>query len=348
MQGSSNVAVFGAYSNGNFGDDLMGHLIASSLAGAGYTPRLWRGPNNAFRGKTWTTYSDMERFVSGSACVVFGGGMVFGDSRFSAYWADISKLVDVCEALRVPIVAISVSSNGVYDNLNAAAKKLLASPMFKAATPRLMCDADWLKKQGMHVAYIPDIVLTAMAYKPKVEMKRVMIAVHSRPWERPLLDWVVSKLLSRGIEVLTIGPLQDGTSNVDSYYHRLGTKVRNDGPSSVLDAVRDVDVLIGSGLHIGMAALAGGAEFISYRGEGKTHHFMEECGRRRLVIKATRKLEKLFCFYRLHRLLLGPVDGGGHDTLQDMMAQAHQHYRFMLDQIEQVDLSSNGKPPERG
>ena len=63
------IAIYGAYKNGNFGDDLMGHLIAERLSQAGYLPRLWMGPRNRFRGHTWRIYSDMRSFVSGAACV---------------------------------------------------------------------------------------------------------------------------------------------------------------------------------------------------------------------------------------------------------------------------------------
>jgi hypothetical protein len=313
----------------------MGHLIALNLYNAGYEPVLWRGPNNSFAGKTWEIVSDMNEFVRDSKCVVFGGGMVFGDSGFEAYWRAISDLVDVCEAMKVPIFAISVGSNGSHERMNPAAHKLIMSSMFKAASLRLECDVDWLCSQGKQAEYIPDIVLTTLQYKRRKQIKKAAFCIKIRPWERPLLDWVVARLHARGIDVNTIGQFPDDLPVAGIFYHGKGTRIVNTGPESVVEVVRQADVVIGTGLHVGMAALSGGAEFISYRGEGKTVAFMRQCDRSKQVIGVKSKFGKPFCFYRLYRKICCLQRLDNDTKFTEMKKESERHYHFLHQMIRE-------------
>jgi hypothetical protein len=330
------IPVFGAYFNGNFGDDLMGHLIASRLADSGYHPRLWRGPDNTFRGRKWETASTMDEFVKGAKCVVFGGGLPFCNSDFTPYWEAISEMVDVCEKETIPIIAISVGSHGHHNDMHPAAVKLVGSPMFKAASLRLQGDVEWLRATGKDVEYVPDIVLTAMPYQPRTRISHVLLCMTAGLWDKLLLDRLVCRLRRRGFTVSTIAQFADGFDWSERYYHGKGTKIVNSGPDSVTEAIRDADVVVATGLHIGITALSGGAEFVSVRTAGKTASFMKQCGREGQTIAPKNKFERVFSYYRLYKILTQIVPKKNDVLFRAQCDAAEGHYRFMLERLDRI------------
>ena len=327
------VPVFGPYFNGNFGDDLMGHLMATCLEDAGYRPRLWRGPDNTFRGRKWDVASDMPTFIKDAKCVVFGGGLPFCNSDFTPYWDAISEMVDACEAANIPIIAVSVGSHGHHESMHPAAEKFVASSAFTAASLRLKVDVEWLRSKGKEVEYIPDIVLTSMPYKPRKELKNVLLCMGVGSKERPLINWMVRRLQKRGIKVSTVGQFAEGFPMSENYYHTAGTKVVNDGPDSVAAAIEKADVVVATGLHIGITALSNGAEFVAYRAAGKAATFMGQCGRGHQVIPVGNKLTRIFRPYQLYKKILQVNFAQDDSTFKEMADAAQGHCRFMLEQV---------------
>jgi hypothetical protein len=328
------VPVFGPYFNGNFGDDLMGHLIASCLADAGYKPRLWRGPDNTFMGRRWETVSTMKELVKDAKCVIFGGGLPFCNSDFTPYWDAMSEMVDECEAADIPIIAISVGSHGHHEGMHPSAEKLVASSAFTAASLRLKVDVDWLRSKGKEVEYIPDIVLTALPYRRRKEVRNILLCLGYGWWEKPLLGWLVRCLTARGFRVKTIGQFADGFPNAESYYHEPETRLANTGPDSVTEAIRAADVVVATGLHIGITALSSGAEFVSYQSVGKTLTFMEQCGRADQTLPSRNKLERLFGVFRLYKILISLKIKSADPEFESMRSEAEGHCRFMLEQVK--------------
>ena len=333
MQGNEPVVpVFGPYFNGNFGDDLMGHLIASCLKDAGYRPKLWRGPDNSFRGRKWDTASNMKDFLKGARCVVFGGGLPFCNSSFTPYWKAIDEMVDECERLKIPIIAISVGSHGHHDDLHPVATKLVESPLFTAASLRLKVDVDWLKSKGKDVEYHPDIVLTAMQYNPRKEFKNILLCMAVGKYFKPFARMMVFCLRMRGYSVSTIGQFADGFPRSERYFHGRDTKVENTGPDSVVKAIGHADIVVASGLHIGITGLSGGAEFAAYWATGKTTSFMEQCGRSKQVVPRSCKIAKPLGFYRLYKVLTG-IGSVDNKEFSDMVSAAKGHCDFMLKRL---------------
>jgi hypothetical protein len=329
------VPVWGAYYNGNFGDDLMGHMIASRLEDVGYSPRIWTDSDAFFKEKKWEYTLDLEKFIENASCVVLGGGLLFSKSNFSSYWHGLDALITLCEEKEIPIIGISIGSQGCHANMSLAAQKLINSPIFIAASLRLECDVEWLRNRGKNVQYFPDIVLTAMQYEKKEKINNVLLCLSVRTWEKPLIDWVVCRLKKREITVSTVGQYADDFSAMKNFYHARDSKVPNNGPNSVMDAIRNADVVVASGLHVGVASLSSGAEFIAYQAAGKTTEFMKQCGRQNQALRSKTKLGRLILFFRLYKSICALRFHGVDNDILKIKNAAGKHYDFMIKAVEQ-------------
>lgn len=336
MSSAKKVAVFGAYFNGNFGDDLMGHLLAGKLEEAGYEPVLWRGPSYEIHGKIWPTAGNVDEFLCDAGCVVFGGGMVFCNSNFPEYWSGMGDVLDACEKSKIPIIAISVGSDGHFENLHPVAGRLLRSPVLKAVSLRLEADVEPVKSfsKSRKIVQYSDIVLTSSMFRPRQIMTNVLVCMAVGRIERVLLGMAFFGMRIKGLRVCSVSQFID-TSDVSDRFIKLGGKnYSNLGVASILTAVRDCDIVIGRGLHVGMAALASGASFISYRGTGKTVTFMNEIGHGKNVVNAESRMAKPFLFLKLFQVV-GAIQPSIYDSLRPLQQSAKGHYHFMLEQAEQ-------------
>ena len=336
VEAKTPIPVFGAYFNGNFGDDLMAHLIAERLNAAGYAPRLWRGPTDAYAGRQWPVAEDMESFLEGARCVVCGGGMVLAISDYRDYWQDFQAMAEACVRRDIPVIAISVGSDGLRMQLHPAVQFLIDSGGLRAASCRLKDDAAWLRRLGVPCSYIPDIVLTSGLRRPRREIKRVLLCLSVHPVEAHLLNWTCKRLEGAGMVVYTMGQRTDGTHEIAQAYHGHGTRLANSGLDSVVAAIGEADVVVASGLHVGVAAMAAGAEFVSYRGTGKTRDFMSECGHRGRVLEASGRVGKLLCAFRLARLVLSISPRENDPVVQDLQQAAQEHFAFMLEHLDRI------------
>ena len=331
------VAVFGAYDNENYGDDLMAHLFAQRLSEAGYRPRLWRGPEHGNQGRRLEIATDMATFVGGAAAVVVGGGVTLSNSNLHTYWNGLGALTEACEREGCPMVAISVGSNGTPDAIHPAVIRMLKSTALRAVSVRLECDEAWVRQFGKPARFIPDIVLTALPYRERSAIRDVLLCLAVGTWERPLLQWLVTKLTAKGLRVRAVSQFPDDHARAINFFRTPATHVRHEHTEQMSGLLRDADLVVATGLHVGIAALAGGAEFISYRGRGKTVTFMNECGLARQVIQAEGRFGKLCCFWKLWRLLdTFEPDPASCARLRDMQERAFDHYSFMLEHIAEA------------
>ncbi len=330
------VPVFGAYFNGNFGDDLMAHMIAGRLAGEGYSPRLWRGPTDAFRGHAWPVANDVDGFLEGARCVVCGGGMILGDSNYREYWDDFHAVADACISKSIPMLAISVGGDGASRQLNPVVQKLVDAGALRAVSCRLDTDVGWLTSLGVSARYIPDIVLTAGTHRTRHEIKKVLFVLAVHPLEKILLERACSRLNAQGIKVYTMGQRIDGASGSRRAFHGKTERIENRGLHTVMQTLSDVDAVVASGLHMGVAALSCGAQFISYRGAGKTREFLRECGLEDASIQGRGLHGKLLSAYRLPGKIsrLKPFVPG--ERFSELRKGADEHYDFMLHHLAKI------------
>lgn len=327
------IPIFGPYHNGNFGDDLMGHLIAKHLLKKNFHPVLWKGPIAPIENIKWETCSDINTLIGNAPFIIYGGGLPFCNAEIP-FWDDLNAMIDVCEKKNISVIAISIGSQGNHTNLHPIAIKFANSKILKAASLRLEIDVPWLNQLGKDVEYIPDIVLTALPYRKRQNVKNVLLSIAINYCEYPFLYGLVNKLFSHGINVKTISQFMDKTINSKSFFHFPKGKIENTGPDTMLKAILESDIVVTTGLHPGITALSNGADMISYRGQGKALSFLNQIGRSNNIIRANSKIAKIFSTRKLSDLILN-FQFGDDNLLLEMKYAAERHYSFLDAKIEQ-------------
>jgi hypothetical protein len=333
MSSKKNVSVFGAYFNGNFGDDLMGLQLAQELKNHGYQPVLWRGPDLKVSGEVWDIATSVDEFLKDTICVVFGGGMVLCDSNFPEYWLDMKGVLDACECRGIPIIGISIGSDGKFDNLNPTAKKFVCSKELKAISLRLVNDVSFVRKLNptVKIDQYDDIVLCSSFPKPRKNIRKILVCMPVSKIEQQLIKISGFILTLLGREVSSISQFKDDVHESTSFI-KFKKHIKNHGVDSVLTAVRDCDLLIGRGLHVGVSALASGASFISYKGTGKTSSFLTEYGMAENHIAKRRPVIRPLMFLILIKKVLN-VKTSNVSAVFDRRAKAEKHFEFMISEL---------------
>lgn len=331
------ISIFGAYFNGNFGDDLMAHLVAKDLLQNDLYPLLWKGPAYEIESIHWDTAREMNEFTERADCVIIGGGMFLSNSGYGELWNDLESLVFHCELKEIPIIAVSIGSNETTEKLHPAAEKLINSPALKAISFRLASDATKFRHRTSNIttSQFSDIVLTSSEYRARAKPKKVLVCLPAGKIENKLIQLALFILRLYGYSTNSISQFTDSSPESFHYVRIKGNHYANTGIDSMLSAVRDCDILVGRGLHVGMAALAGGAIFISHRGSGKTERFLKSLDLDKFMIKSKTKFEKITAPLKLVKLILSSSHAGS-PIFKTRTKDAQMHYGFIHDFLKRL------------
>ena len=337
MKENKVVPIFGAYFNGNFGDDLMAYLFAECLETKGYIPLLWGGPNYEINGKIWKSVKCVDTFLENAKCVVFGGGMVFCDSFFPEYWNSMEKIIDVCENKDIPIILVSVGSDGDFKNINPVAKRLIRSPVMKAVSLRLKSDLAFVQENthNTEISCYQDIILTSSKIKERLSKEKVLFCITVSKWEKILMHFLILLMKRKKIKVNSISQFIDKTPNASSYYKVRNNHLENKGVDSLIEAVKESDIVIARGLHVGMFGIASGATFISYKGTYKTSSFLKEVNLVNNYIQSCSLFFKPFLFLKLYQVIKRNLT---EKKITHSLSQldAENHYHFLFRQLGKI------------
>lgn len=309
------VTVFGFYGLGNFGDDLMGWMIARQLAALGKPSVLCSlsdQPSDSLQVADFTeasiasTRSIEQALENSTAAVLGGGGLLVPHTdrklkRFAPYFSKIEHLLDSIERRGIPLALISVGGDGdpSPDNLSRRARKALGHASM--VTTRNPSDVALLEKCGITSHCYPDLVWLASTFLrhgwPSDSLRE-----KTHDLDRPLrigLDLYASNLIGKGMLrflaclyglAWTTPYLQFVTIN--SKHARCGT---SSGVGTALSAatvehyqfhdfesdfakLASLDLLVSSRLHVPIVALQLGVPTISVFAEAKTRIFFEANG----------------------------------------------------------------------
>jgi polysaccharide pyruvyl transferase WcaK-like protein len=97
--------------------------------------------------------------------------------------------------------------------------------------------------------------------------------------------------------------------------------------------LRGVDILVGTGLHVGMSALSSGCDFIAYKSKKKTRSFMNEIQKHSdSIYPKVRMFSILLLLSKLLRKLITrpslPVGMPG------LINDAEGHFRYLEEQVK--------------
>lgn len=178
------VAVWGPYNHGNFGDSIMGLMVARRLLACGAEPWLYRyDPETAAR-HGFRSSSSLDEVFRDAAFGVFGGGTLLLEplvgTPAEAFEQDLRDLLAVLQATGCPFYCL----NGGGDGTPASARRLsptqweLLRGHVRGATVRTGVDRDLLAGLGVEAQLHPDMVLALRPAPPS--------GVRNRSAARPL------------------------------------------------------------------------------------------------------------------------------------------------------------------
>lgn len=307
------IALFGFYSHGNFGDDLMALQFARAIQDIHGTPPVIYGLSEklaeAYGFESTSSITDLLH--QADACFIGGGGILSNLKTCSspeadAFSTELIRLNQLCQKRQIPIWAWSIGGNatGARRPLRYGATALLLNPMFQGGTVRLPEDIELFDYFGKPASYYPDIVLGIQPSSPRVlaRPRRIGINISNRRVDRPLvqlLAWM--RTLSGRPEYLFFHNSQQEQEAWLKWYPDAKNQmsVHHADPFEMCSALADLDLFIGHRLHLGIAALAAGVPFVGFNPLEKTHRFLKSLNLEDLSIHTRhRKLGTIFSMLR--------------------------------------------------
>ena len=346
------VGIFGNYSNGNFGDDLMGVIFAKYLKSLNLGVCLY-SKSKVFKDKYGIpVISSLKEFLEQTDILIFGGGGILIPRKKSAglnlFHNELEELYKTCNENRNPLYLISIGGYGlplkkIYPEVRS--KLLSASTAVTIRNPQDLMAVSQAGKKGK---FYHDIVWTAHRFFPKLTSrsnnnKKIGVCLYfdgffiSRfNFLNSFLKYIIKKVfeisfgLNKNYEFIFID-IHNTTNefsalNLSSkrynYYERRFSDLEDD-----INFIQTLNLLITNRLHLGVVALSFGIPVINFSKENKILLFFKNCGLTHLNWNLRTGLLKLLYFFssekrteKLFNLL------ENYDT-QPMIDDAFNHFK---------------------
>ncbi len=302
------IALFGAYGQENFGDDLMAVQIATFLHEHGYKVRVYQLDTE----RCQIPFADRVQTVDAllheaDACVIGGGSWLLPHTNRQyqlTQLADLSVLCKLCESREIPIFALSVGGAelGATGNIPLPVARMFSSYIFQGATVRLPQDVDTIRLFNKRVCFYPDIVLCSHSliepHRGNIKCRkrpRIGLNIQNTRQNRQLLLCleVLSHLGYFDLALLTTHP--KGSCHdyeIDRFFVGIGKPIFYcENPKQMLNVLcRECDVIISNKLHLGISALSLQKKFISLNPAPKTAKALRSLNLENCVIVSRKKM----------------------------------------------------------
>ena len=308
------ASIYGSYSYGNYGDDVMAIQFALYLQKLNFDVYVYR-LNEKLAAKYFIRSVDTfdELFKDASFCIIGGGGFLV-DSLTDTVDREFEQLLAKSTQYNCPIFPISIGGEGKGANANLSKdrRSFFSNPICGDATVRLDSDVDTLTKLGKKAVYYPDVLLSvAKAWSVERSISKdnlIKIGINLPDSTQMKLLFAELKMISliRKDIIFHFIPtyLPDSSINWEFMPKKesAGLKIHNYvDPQSTLSFLASLDLLISYKLHLGLTALAVGTPFYSVGGPGKVKAFLKGIGAEFAVRPSTDKI------FNLARLLSNPA-----------------------------------------
>lgn len=312
------TSILGFYGLGNFGDDLMGWMIAKQISTLGRSSVLFdlsdQSPSS-LNGNDFTSHRidssrSLEQIVETSESVIFGGGGVLVAHahkklrRFSKYLHKMDLFLQAVQKKNKPLALLSIGGDGgeTFDELSPMTRRALSAATL--ITTRNTSDNRLLMPKRVASHCYPDIVWAATqlmpgtwqstAFKPKEHAQDRPLRIGIDLYLAPLMEQGIvaalefltflrkqmRKLRSMEWIVLNSKHVNGGAFSLLKHYlsGRFGQYYQFHSFESDFQALSSLDLLVSSRLHVPIVALQLGVPTISAFSEGKTKIFFQSHG----------------------------------------------------------------------
>ncbi|AFZ46691.1 hypothetical protein Cyast_0717 [Cyanobacterium stanieri PCC 7202] len=328
------IAVWGSYLWGNFGDDVMAIMVSRHLQKQGFHPVVYKLDAKLAEYYGISSESDINILFSGSiACIVGGGGLLCPDNLMDNEW---KKFYHSLSQYPIPVHFCSIGGDGnsSLPLLSLYAIKSLLLPNIKSGTVRLESDVKLFEELEIDCEFYPDIILSSPIFFPVnsdnyVETKAqknskfsIMINLSKRNNIRIIFKLINllfifchSKITYLRTHLSWLNPSKPPFLD----YEYLGSEsdeqvVRYENIEQVRDALLNSDLIISCKLHAGVFALSYGIPFISINGAKKTKAFFDQANINSYFSIGRFYLLRLFFLILNRKKLSSIIDAIHHNT----------------------------------
>jgi len=281
------VAIWGSYSYGNYGDDIMAIQFAQHLKKIGANPYVFKLNKNLAEIYSIDVAETWDELFDGAHFCLIGGGGVLIDNLTASVDEEFKLLSAMSLKYSCPVFPISIGGEGkgVKSKLSDQRKTFFQGETCKTSTVRLEDDVFLLNSLGKEALYFPDVLLSVADFWniSPVEKKNSILHVGINLPDSPqgqFLVWQLSVIAAvRRDVVFHFIP----TYLPDSSIHwellpksetRFIRRHTYSDPAVTLKFLSSLDLLISYKLHLGLTALALGVPFYSVGGPKKAHEFL--------------------------------------------------------------------------
>lgn len=268
----------------NFGDDLMEQMIDLHLRQSGTETILYR-PDRS-RASGGAVPDEVDRFISSVDGVVIAGGAWLcpftGSLETNRSLAELHLLTVAAERREVPLLPISIGSNGRRPRLNTTQIDFLSSPMLRSGTFRLRSDLSVMsqvQRRDRRFEAFSDICLSVgrfISADPADRHRSGRVGVNLSSRKRALALAAPLRTFVRSYDAIqSMGRRAPATDAVLRSARRTTTYVE---PFDFARQLSSMSCVMTSKLHVGVVALALGVPALSLRGQAKTKAFFDEAG----------------------------------------------------------------------
>jgi hypothetical protein len=290
------IGIYGAYSQGNFGDDLMALICANEVLKAGQSPLVYGLSEKACSLQGCQVTHDLNEFLAKSNKFIYGGGGLLTVKRVTsdfqmAMRSEIKKIIKHASEYSKEIGVFSIGSNGDLSVLPVDYAMGIASAA-SVATVRLNVDQSWPFMPISTESY-PDIVLSIKSclstsfVQPLYKSPRIRVAINiSKRLGYLSIPILLILSYARNFDVIYVAAhsRERGFGSdfqlpvlITKLFKRL-ENIRIENSLLALSEISSWDVIISSKLHVGVAAMALGATFFPNSNNAKVYSFFCDIG----------------------------------------------------------------------
>jgi polysaccharide pyruvyl transferase WcaK-like protein len=297
-----NVAIFGFYAYGNFGDDLMAMIIGRRVQALGCDVTVYRLCEPYARELGCVVADTVEDLIRDADLLVLGGGAGLTDvgadravlgqrAHVTSYRSERQRLLRMATERGVPSVALSIGGGNMIADRPRERFDHTVQDHCRFVTLRDPDELGLLERSGKTGSLYPDIVWQTAATFPRTKPRRERLRVG--------FDLYWSNLLYQSAIYLPtiLGAITLARRDVDFIFIDTTSACRNrfravhpfvpranvsryqfQHPNADLDFIASLDLVVSSRLHLGLAAMSYGIPFLSVFGEPKTILMMRAAG----------------------------------------------------------------------
>jgi len=276
------VGLFGYYSAGNWGDDLMARVFAQLAGESGADARVFTtNPDSAYFAGL-TTLSDPAKFVEASDVLIYGGGGILSTAHDdeSPFARAIDSILSAAHHAGKDIHVLSIGGSGS----TATELPRFVSRLIRTAgrvTVRNRRDLDTIQQHRDDAECHEDVLwlLPRLQHLSVSGPRRPTVAINLTPRGRRWFEragyWMfrVVRHLRPGLRFVFIESQQLTREAPDTALH-AGLS----SPEADAALLAEIDLIVSGRLHLGLVCLAYGKPFLSVFGHPKTRLMFENIG----------------------------------------------------------------------